>query len=158
MAEEGPKKVVRLARRDLMGRRQVQKALTRIDGIGASMAKAIARAVGLEGTEKIGNLSDEQIEKLDDAIHDPKNYDVPPWLFNRRRDYETGEDLHLVGGDIEITERFDVERERRIRSYRGIRHERGLPVRGQRTRSTGRKGMTVGVERKKLKKLRKKEK
>ncbi|MEM2618451.1 MAG: 30S ribosomal protein S13, partial [Candidatus Hadarchaeales archaeon] len=42
----------------------------------------------------------------------------------------------------------DIGRERKIRSRRGIRHELGLPVRGQRTRTTGRKGLSVGVMRK----------
>jgi small subunit ribosomal protein S13 len=69
-------------------------------------------------------------------------------MLNRRKDYESGRDLHLVGADVTMAIRADIERERRIRSRRGIRHELGLPVRGQRTRTTGRKGLQVGVQRK----------
>lgn len=155
--EEEIKGIVRLAGRDLKGTRRVQAALTSLKGVGASMAKAVVRAAGLRGTEKIGALPDDKIKELDEVIHNPKDHEVPSWMLNRRRDLETGEDRHLLGGDIEIAERADIGRERHIRSRRGIRHERGLPVRGQRTRSTGRKGMTVGVERKKLKKRRKEE-
>lgn len=156
MAEKEPKKIVRLAGRDLKGSLPIQTALTELKGVGASMSKVIAYSAGIEGTERIGNLDDGQIEKLNDVLHNPKDYNIPSWMLNRRKDFETGEDLHLLGGDIEIAERSDIGRERSIRSRRGIRHERGLPVRGQRTKSTGRKGMSVGVERKKLKEKRKK--
>ena len=71
-------------------------------------------------------------------------------MLNRRKDFETGRDLHLVGTDVDIAVRSDIGRERRIRSRRGIRHELGLPVRGQRTRTTGRKGLVVGVKRKEV--------
>jgi hypothetical protein len=71
-------------------------------------------------------------------------------MLNRRKDYETGKDLHIVGTDVTVSMRSDIGRERRIRSRRGIRHELGLPVRGQRTRTTGRKGLVVGVKRKEI--------
>lgn len=146
------KGIVRLAGRDLQGTRRLQAALSNLEGIGASMAKAIVHAAGMNGTMKVGELDDDQTEKLEEVIEDPLGHGVPKHMMNRRKDYETGEDLHLLGGDIEIAEREDISREKDIRSRRGIRHRRGLPVRGQRTRSTGRKGMTVGVEREKLKK------
>ncbi|MBS3815550.1 MAG: 30S ribosomal protein S13 [Hadesarchaea archaeon] len=155
--EKETKGIVRLAGKDLKGARRVQAALTNLKGVSAPMSKAIVRATGLEGTEKIGDLSDKNIEKLNEVLNNPTEHDIPTWMLNRRKDLETGEDLHLLGGDIEITERADISREKNIRSRRGIRHERGLPVRGQRTRSTGREGMTVGVERKKLKKQMKEE-
>lgn len=158
MAEEELRGIVRLAGRDLKGTWRVQTALTKLKGVSASMAKAIAHGAEIEGTKKIGSLDDDQIEKLNDVLHNPNDYDVPSWMLNRRKDLETGEDLHLLGGDIEMAERSDIQRERSIRSRRGIRHERGLPVRGQRTKSTGRKGMSVGVERKKLKEKRKERK
>lgn len=150
-SEEGFKGIVRLAGRDLKGSRRIQAALSGLEGIGTSMAKAIVHASEIDGTRKVGGLSDDQIEKLSEVLEDPVDYGVPKWMVNRRKDYETGEDLHLLGGDIEIAEREDISREKDIQSRRGIRHRRGLPVRGQRTRSTGRKGMTVGVEREKLK-------
>lgn len=149
--EEEIRGIVRLAGRDLKGSRRVQAALSGLKGVGSSMAKAITYAAGIDGTQKVGKLSDDQVEKLGEVLEDPVDYGVPEYMVNRRQDYETGEDFHLIGGDIEMTEREDISREKDIQSRRGIRHQRGLPVRGQRTRSTGRKGMTVGVEREKLK-------
>ncbi|KXB06882.1 hypothetical protein AKJ51_02570 [candidate division MSBL1 archaeon SCGC-AAA382A20] len=149
--DESIKGIVRLAGRDLSGARRVQAALTNLKGIGPSMARAIVHAAELDSTRKIGSLDEDEISDLSEVLKNPIDYEVPNWMANRRKDYETGEDLHLLGGDIEMAEREDISREKDIQSRRGIRHQRGLPVRGQRTRSTGRKGMTVGVEREKLK-------
>lgn len=149
--EEEIKNIVRLAGRDLKGTRRIQAALSGLKGIGFPMAKAIVRAAGIDSTQKVGRLSEEQIGEMEKVLEDPIEYGVPKYMVNRREDYDTGEDLHLLGGDIEMVEREDISREKDMQSRRGIRHRRGLPVRGQRTRSTGRKGMTVGVEREKLK-------
>lgn len=149
--EEDIKGIVRLAGRDLQGTRRVQAALTSLKGIGPSMARAIVFSAGLDGTQRIGTLDDDEINELNKVIQNPIENGVPNWMANRKKDYATGEDKHLLGGDIEMTEREDISREKDIQSRRGIRHQRGLPVRGQRTKSTGRKGMTVGVEREKLK-------
>lgn len=149
--QEKIKGIVRLAGRDLQGERRIQAALAGLKGIGSSMSKSIVHAAEIDGTRKVGTLDDNEIEKLEEVLQNPVKYDVPSWMLNRRKDYETGENIHLLGGDIEMTEREDISREKDIQSRRGIRHQRGLPVRGQRTRSTGRQGMTVGVEREKLK-------
>ncbi|MFW5911885.1 MAG: 30S ribosomal protein S13 [Candidatus Hadarchaeota archaeon] len=147
---EKMKGIVRLAGRDLNGSLRIQPALTNLKGVGSSLAKAIVRASGLEGTRKVGTLSDEKVEDLEKVLEDPIESGIPKWMVNRRKDYESGEDLHIIGGDIDMLERQDITREKNIQSRRGIRHQRGLPVRGQRTRSTGRSGMSVGVEREKL--------
>lgn len=148
--DEGVKGIVRLAGRDLNGSLRIQSALTNLKGVGSSMAKAIVHASELDGTRKVGTLSDEEVDRLEEVLENPLENDVPKWMVNRRKDYETGDDIHLVGGDIDMVEREDISREKDIQSRRGIRHQRGLPVRGQRTRSTGRSGMSVGVEREKL--------
>jgi len=65
--------------------------------------------------------------------------------LNRRRDLKTGKDLHLHGSDLVLTIKEDIEREKKIKSWRGVRHSLGLKVRGQRTKTTGRKHAAVGV-------------
>ena len=69
-------------------------------------------------------------------------------MLNRRGDIETGADIHVMGMDLNMTLREDLDLMKKMRSYKGIRHERGLRVRGQRTRSSGRTGAIVGVSRK----------
>ena len=66
-------------------------------------------------------------------------------MVNRKKDIRTGEDLHVIGNKLEITVKRDVDRMRKMRSYKGVRHALHLKVRGQRTKSTGRHGLVVGV-------------
>ena len=98
--------------------------------------------------QKIGYLSDEEVLKLEEVILNPQKLEkLPRWMLNRRNDYATGEDDHLIESDLVMSLRDDLNRMRKIRSYKGRRHEVGLPVRGQRTKSTFRKGSSVGVRR-----------
>ena len=81
-------------------------------------------------------------------IQNPGKHGVPSWAFNRRKDMETGQDMHFLASKLEITQKMDIDNLKKIRCYRGVRHMAGLPVRGQRTRSSFRKsGKTVGVSR-----------
>lgn len=142
------KHIVRIAGKDLSGKRQVQLALSDLKGINIAYARAVAYVANVDPFAKLGNLSKEQFELIQKILKGPSEYGIPKWMLNRRKDYETGEDLQLIGTDVDIALRADTGRERRIRSRRGIRHDLGLPVRGQRTRTTGRKGLVVGVKRK----------
>ncbi len=151
MAEKKPptdfKYIVRLADTDLDGNRPMVYALAGIKGVGLRVAQIVTDALGVPRDEKIGNLSDKQVDELGAIIEDLPSQ-VPPWALNRRKDYWTGEDVQLVGVEVEMRKREDVNRMRMVRSYRGIRHETGQKVRGQRTRNNGRTGLTVGVTRK----------
>ncbi|MCD6503523.1 MAG: 30S ribosomal protein S13 [Euryarchaeota archaeon] len=136
MAEDNVefKHIVRIAGTDLDGNRKVPYALAQIKGIGIMTGFAITRALGLDPDKKIGELPEETIQEIAELI-EKFTQKLPPWLANRRKDYTTGEDLHLVSGDLDLAVRNDINRLKRIRCYRGIRHEMGLPVRGQRNKS-----------------------
>ncbi len=99
-------------------------------------------------TPSLGLLPDEKINDLKKVIEEA-SANLPVWMMNRRKDVETGQDKHVMGMDLAMTLREDLDLMKKMRSYKGIRHERGLRVRGQRTRSTGRTGAIVGVSRKK---------
>jgi small subunit ribosomal protein S13 len=142
------KHIVRIAGKDLAGDNHVQLALSDIKGVSVALARAVAYAAEIDPVVKLGDLNAEQIRKLENVLKNPGDHGIPVWMLNRRKDYESGKDMHLLGADIDMAVRSDIGRERRIRSRRGIRHELGLPVRGQRTRTTGRKGLTVGIKRK----------
>jgi len=149
--EEEFKHIVRIARKDLNGNKTIEHAITDIKGVGKAFAKAIVSVLGFDGQKRIGYLSEDEITKLEEALKNPEKYDIPHWMMNRRQDYETGQEKHLIEADLEMSLREDLNRLKKIRSYRGIRHELGLPVRGQRTKSTFRKGQSVGVRRRKRK-------
>lgn len=142
------KHIVRIADTDLDGNRNVVHALTGIPGIGIRMARSIVNELGLDGNRKLGTLEDEEIEKLRNLVEEEIDK-FPGWMLNRRADIYSGKDLHLISKDVNFAKMLDIERLIRMKCYRGVRHAKGKKVRGQRTRSTGRKGRTVGVVRKK---------
>ncbi len=139
--------IVRIANTDLDGNKPVVTALTGIKGVGTRLAEIIADSVEVSRSEKIGNLAEEQTDKIQILLEEEYG-EIPPWLYNRKKDYDTGEDVHLIGPGLDMSRRGDINRMKMIRCYKGIRHERGMKVRGQRTRSNGRSGLTVGVKRK----------
>lgn len=141
--------VVRIGETTIDGKLKLRHGLLKIKGIGQSLARAIPIAVNLDPEMRIGNLTDEQIELIEEAIRNPLKYGIPEYMLNRRRDPFDGKSKHLIASDLDMQIRQDIEFLKKIRCYRGIRHELGLPVRGQRTRSSFRKGQTVGVQRKK---------
>ncbi|MDR0767610.1 MAG: 30S ribosomal protein S13 [Methanosarcinales archaeon] len=147
-ADDEIKHLVRVMNTDLKGANQVQYALTGIDGIGLRISKIVAKDAGVDPKAVIGYLPDEDIAKLDAAILNIEK-STPVWMLNRQKDLITGENKHLLGIDIELTFKEDINNLKKVRAYRGLRHERGLKVRGQRTKSTGRRGSTVGVRKKK---------
>ncbi len=146
--EEGFKHIVRIADTDLDGKKPVIHALTGIKGVGLRLARSVVYSLGIDPQRKLGEMDEESISKLKKFIEEEIET-LPPWLLNRRKDYHTGKDLHLLNKDIDFAKMLDVERMIKIRAYRGMRHARGYKARGQRTRSTGRKGATVGVIRRK---------
>ena len=149
--DRGPdfKYIVRLSNTDVDGEKTIVYGLTTVKGIGVHMATLIVDEIKIDRSKKIGDLSDEQIEKIQELIDNIRN-NAPSWMLNHQKDYDTGEDIHLVGSEIEMRLRDEINIMKKIRSYRGIRHERGLPVRGQRTRANNRTGLTLGVSKKRV--------
>jgi small subunit ribosomal protein S13 len=135
---------VRIGQTDLDGTKSVERALAGMNGIGRRAARIIAEELEADRSATLGRLEDDQIEELVELV---ESYDelVPEWLTNRRKDFFSGETTHEVGNDLSMTRQQDINRMKMIRSYRGVRHERGQKVRGQRTKSTGRTEGTVGV-------------
>ena len=153
MAKAEPQKeeikyIIRIAQTDLDGKKDVQYALTGLKGIGIRTARILAESVEIDPTLTMGYLEDEQIERLRAAV-DNFQINVPTWMFNHQKDVTTGQDIHILGSELTLMLREDINRMKKMRSYIGIHHERGHKVRGQRTKSTGRRGATVGVQRKK---------
>ena len=137
--------MVRIVGNDIPGERKIIAGLTQIRGIGYMFANTILNILKINPNQRIGYLSPEQIKLIENVIKNPSTSNFPSWFLNRRKDVETGEDKHLITSDIAFTVRNDIEREKTVGSWRGIRHMFGLKVRGQRTRCTGRKGGAVGV-------------
>lgn len=136
--------IVRIVNTDIDGNKPTVVGLQSIKGVGKRVAEIVVQRAGVDRLEKIGAVDEAKVEEMAKLIATYSDY-APIWAINRQNDYETGEDQHIVGNDLEIFLKDDLNRLKMIRCYRGLRHETGHKVRGQRTRSNGRKGLTLGV-------------
>ena len=143
----GAKRIVRLMSTDVNGDFSIERALREIKGVSFMMSRAVCISTGIDGRKKVADLSEQEMKTVEGFIKNPQ---LPSWMLNRRKDLETGKDKHVTMNELDLQKRDDINRMKRIRSYKGVRHELGQPVRGQRTRSSFRTQKTVGVSRKKI--------
>ena len=148
--QDNYKHIVRVANVDIPGEKVIRFALTKIKGIGVHFADVVCSIANIDRSKKTGILSDNEIEKLNEVVKNPAKNGIPNWMFNRKKDYETGEDKHILTGTLNFTQENDLKRLKKVKTLRGMRHQKKLPVRGQRTRSNFRKskGRVVGVKKK----------
>ena len=139
---------VRVSNTDLDGTQSVQISLTGIKGVGLHTALILARKADVNTHAVMGKLSDEEVDRIRSVVDEYVNT-APTWMMNRPKDLYTGKARHITGVDVALTREEDLNIMKKMRCYRGIRHETGQKVRGQRTKSTGRTGTTVGVSKKK---------
>jgi small subunit ribosomal protein S13 len=134
-------RIVRILSKDIEGGMTLYSGLAKIKGISWSFSNAICKFLKLDKRKKIGSLTGEEVQKISEFAKNPK---VPKYLINRRSDFLTGEDKHLIGSDLELQKEFDIKRLKKIKCYRGYRHTSGLPMRGQRTKAHFRKNRKKG--------------
>jgi small subunit ribosomal protein S13 len=108
--------VARLSGVDIPNNKRTEIALTYIFGLGRKSAGDICKKANVDGAKKAGDLTDEEIGKL-------------------RRAIESG---YQVEGDLRAQVGMNIKRLVDIQCYRGLRHRKGLPVRGQRTKTNAR--------------------
>ena len=142
------KYIIRIANSDVSGEERLGFALTSIRGVGPRISNAIIQKLKLNPEELAGNLTDKSVDEIENAVQNINEF-VPSWLLNRQKDYDTGEDIHPVSVDLKMVHDDDLNRMKKVKSYKGIRHASGHKVRGQRTYSNGRRGLALGVSRKK---------
>ncbi len=122
--------MARLLGVDIPGQKRIDIALRYMYGIGPSISSRIIEATGIDPATRAKDLSEDELAKIVHAIQDGQ---------------------YVVEGDLRREISLNLKRLQAIRSYRGIRHTRGLPVRGQRTSTNARtrKGprKTVGIQR-----------
>jgi small subunit ribosomal protein S13 len=141
---------LRIIDADIDGTLKTSYALSRIKGVSINLANAILTKTGIPPEKRAGFLTEAEIERIEDVITDPAKSGIPSWFLNRRKELETGKDTHLIGADLVLRTKMDIEKMKEIKSWRGYRHAYGLKVRGQRTKTTGRAGKALGVKKKTL--------
>lgn len=122
--------MIRIAGVDLPNEKRVDIGLTYLYGVGRTNVKAILKEANIEPDRRVKTLSEEEVNRISKVI----------------------EKSVMVEGDLRQTVSQNIKRLREIGAYRGVRHARGLPSRGQRTKSNGRtkrgKRVTIGAMKK----------
>ncbi|KAG5176036.1 ribosomal protein S13, partial [Tribonema minus] len=133
--------ILRILNTNIDGRIKVMYALTKVPGVGRRFSNLICKKAEVDHTKRAGMLTADEIEKLVAIIQNPRQFKVPDWFLNRQRDWKTGKSGQTFAQNIAQKLREDLERLKKIRSHRGIRHYWGVRVRGQHTKTTGRHQM-----------------
>lgn len=140
------KHITRVAGKDIDGSKKIVVALSEIRGIGYNLAQVILQSLNISPNLRIGFLTDKEITEIETAIRNPSRTGIPSWYLNRQKDTDSGGNNHFITSDLDFAISSDIEREKSVMSWRGYRHMFGLKVRGQCTRTTGRRGGAVGVK------------
>eukprot|EP00540_Astrosyne_radiata_P019431 CAMPEP_0116842684 /NCGR_PEP_ID=MMETSP0418-20121206/11658_1 /TAXON_ID=1158023 /ORGANISM="Astrosyne radiata, Strain 13vi08-1A" /LENGTH=150 /DNA_ID=CAMNT_0004473331 /DNA_START=35 /DNA_END=487 /DNA_ORIENTATION=+ len=130
--------IIRVLNTNVDGRKNIVYALTAIVGIGRRLAYLMCKKAGIDTTQRAGQLKPEQFEKLVAILSNPQHYKIPEWFLNRRSDFTDGKSFQIFSNNLSTKLREDIERMKKARIHRGIRHYWHLKVRGQHTVSTGR--------------------
>jgi small subunit ribosomal protein S18e len=131
------------------GKQKIVYALTKIKGVGRRYSQLVVRKADVDSSKRAGELTSDELERVVNILQNPTQYKIPSWFLNRQRDIVDGKDSHILANGVDSKLRDDLERLKKIRAHRGLRHYWGLRVRGQHTKTTGRRGRTVGVSKKK---------
>ncbi|KAF5260159.1 hypothetical protein FOXYS1_9202 [Fusarium oxysporum] len=141
--------ILRLLNTNVDGKQKVMYALTKIKGVGRRYSNLVCKKADVDLNKRAGELTSEELERIVTILQNPTQYKIPTWFINRQRDIVDGKDSHILANGVDSKLREDLERLKKIRAHRGLRHYWGLRVRGQHTKTTGRRGRTVGVSKKK---------
>ena len=140
------KHITRVAGKDIEGSKKIVVALSEIRGIGYNLAQVTLQSLNINPSLRIGFLTDKEITEIETAIRNPSRTGIPSWYLNRQKDMDNGGNNHFITSDLDFAVSSDIEREKSVMSWKGYRHMFGLKVRGQCTRTTGRRGGAVGVK------------
>ncbi len=149
--------IVRLHGANLDGTKLLPYALCDLKGVGIRVSMTMIKKLGLDPSLRLGTLPEADVRRLNKILDNPALGGIPNWMLNRRKDIRTGKDIHLLGSDLTLSVRDDIDLMKETRSWKGNRHARGLKVRGQRTKTSARKGRSVGVSRRRVQQERERE-
>ncbi|MCJ1397535.1 hypothetical protein MMC11_000729 [Xylographa trunciseda] len=141
--------ILRLLNTNVDGKQKIMYALTKIKGVGRRYSNLVCKKADVDLNKRAGEITSEELERIVTIIQNPTQYKIPTWFLNRQRDIVDGKDTQVLANGMDSKLREDLERLKKIRAHRGLRHYWGLRVRGQHSKTTGRRGRTVGVSKKK---------
>merc|ERR1711908_106432 len=148
-SEDNFQHILRVSNTNVNGRDNVRIAMTKIRGIGRRYSDVCLKRAGIPDKTRAGEMAEDQINAFLTIVQNPRDFKIPDWFLNRQRDFKDGKTGQIISSQLDTKMRDDLERLKKIRNHRGLRHYWGLTVRGQHTKTTGRRGKTMGVAKKK---------
>ncbi|GAW10664.1 ribosomal protein S13 [Lentinula edodes] len=140
--------ILRLLNTNVDGKRKIMYALTEIKGVGRRYSNIVCKKADVDLNKRAGELNSDELERIVTIMQNPTQFKIPTWFLSRQKDIVDGKDYQILSNNVDSKLRDDLERLKKIRAHRGLRHYWGLRVRGQHTKTTGRRGKTVGVSKK----------
>ena len=132
--------ILRILNTNVDGRHKVMYALTRIKGIGRRFSNLLCKKAQIPLATRAGELKEAQIETIKTILANPGQFNIPDWFLNRQKDHKDGKNSQAVSNVLDTKLREDLERMKKMRLHRGLRHYWNIRVRGQHTKTTGRRG------------------
>jgi len=129
--------ILRILNTNVDGKKPIVYALTGIKGIGPRFSSIICKKAQIDLRVRAGELTSDEIDTVKAVMQNPRQFNIPDYMLNRQRDYQSDKMKHLVANQIEATLREDKERMKKNRQHRGLRHFWGIKCRGQRTKRSG---------------------
>lgn len=118
--------ILRVLNTNIDGQLKIIHAMTAIKGVGRRYATVVCKKADIDVTKRAGELSEDDIDKLVTVMSNPRQYKIPDWFLNRQRDVDDGKCSQIMSNALETKLREDLEKLKRIRAHRGIRHYWGL--------------------------------
>eukprot|EP00891_Asterochloris_glomerata_P000865 jgi/Astpho2/865/Aster-00712 len=140
--------ILRVLNTNVDGKQNIMYAMTAIKGIGRRFSNIVCKKAEVDLRKRAGEVTAKELEDIMQIVSNPRTFKIPDWFLNRQKDHKDGRFSQLTSSALDTKLREDLERLKKIRNHRGLRHYWGLRVKGQHTKTTGRRGKTVGVAKK----------
>merc|ERR1712244_75389 len=121
--------ILRVLNTNIDGRIKIMFAITSIKGVGRRFSNVVCKKANVDITKRAGELSDEEVERIITVMPTPRQYKIPDWFLNRQKDVKDGRYSQVLSNNLDNKLREDLERLKKIRAHRGLRHYWGLRVR-----------------------------
>merc|ERR1719278_423060 len=102
----------------------------------------VLKKADIDLTKRAGEITEQELERIMLILQNPRDYKIPDYFLNRKKDIKDGKTSQVLSNQLDNKLREDLERLKKIRAHRGLRHYWGVRVRGQHTKTTGRRGRT----------------
>ncbi|XP_009468964.1 PREDICTED: 40S ribosomal protein S18, partial [Nipponia nippon] len=114
--------ILRVLNTNIDGRRKIAFAITAIKGVGRRYAHVVLRKADIDLTKRAGELTEDEVERVITIMQNPRQYKIPDWFLNRQKDVKDGKYSQVLANGLDNKLREDLERLKKIRAHRGLRH------------------------------------